>query len=61
MTETLAPRIPDDRMIIAESGLFAPADLVRLEKVGARTFLIGESLMRKADVAAATKMILTRP
>jgi indole-3-glycerol phosphate synthase len=61
MTETLAPRIPDDRMIIAESGLFAPADLERLEKVGARTFLIGESLMRKADVAAATKMILTRP
>ncbi len=60
-TETLAPRIPVDRIIIAESGLFAPADLVRLEKVRAQTFLIGESLMRQADVAAASKTILTRP
>jgi indole-3-glycerol phosphate synthase len=60
-TETLAADVPADRMIIAESGLFEPHDLARLEKVGARTFLIGESLMRQADVAAATKMILTKP
>jgi indole-3-glycerol phosphate synthase len=60
-TELLAPRIPTDRIIIAESGLFAPADLARLEKVRAQTFLIGESLMRQADVAAATKTILRRP
>jgi indole-3-glycerol phosphate synthase len=60
-TESLAPRIPADRIIIAESGLFAPADLARLEKARAQTFLIGESLMRQADVASATKMILTRP
>jgi indole-3-glycerol phosphate synthase len=60
-TETLAPRIPQDRIIIAESGLFAPADLARLENVHARTFLIGESLMRQKDVASATKEILTRP
>jgi indole-3-glycerol phosphate synthase len=60
-TEQLAPRIPDDRIIIAESGLFAADDLARLEKVRARTFLIGESLMRQDDVAAATRRILTRP
>ncbi len=60
-TEQLAPRIPDDRIIIAESGLFAPSDLARLENVRARTFLIGESLMRQNDVAGATKAILTRP
>ncbi len=59
-TERLAPLIPPDRMIVAESGLFAPPDLARLEKVGARTFLIGESLMRQDDVAAATRTILSR-
>jgi len=57
-TEQLALMIPGDRMVVAESGLFVPADLARLAKVGATTFLIGESLMRQADVAAATKAIL---
>jgi indole-3-glycerol phosphate synthase len=60
-TEALARHIPADRMIVAESGLFAPQDLARLETVGARTFLIGESLMRHVDVARATKAILTKP
>jgi indole-3-glycerol phosphate synthase len=57
-TELLAPMIPNGRMIVAESGLFVPSDLARLAKAGATTFLIGESLMRQADVAAATKAIL---
>ena len=60
-TERLATRVPDDRVLVAESGLFAPADLARLAKVGARAFLIGESLMRQADVAGATRTILSDP
>jgi indole-3-glycerol phosphate synthase len=60
-SERLAPLVPKDRMAIAESGLFAPADLARLSKVGVNAFLIGESLMRASDVEAATRAILTRP
>lgn len=60
-TRTLAPRIPGDRMIVAESGLSGPAELADLAGYGARTFLIGESLMRQADVAEATRALLANP
>jgi indole-3-glycerol phosphate synthase len=59
-TLRLAPRIPKDRLVIAESGLGSPDDLRRLAAAGVSTFLIGESLMRQKDVAAATKALLAK-
>ncbi len=60
-TELLAPNIPQDRIVVAESGLFSAHDLARLEPCRAQTFLIGESLMRQTDVTAATQAILKKP
>ncbi len=60
VSERLAPKIPPGRIVVAESGLNAPGDLARLAAVGISTFLIGESLMRQADVTAATRAILAR-
>jgi indole-3-glycerol phosphate synthase len=59
-TEQLAPRVPKDRVLVAESGLGSPADLARMAKVGASAFLIGESFMRKPDVEAAVRDMLVR-
>ena len=59
-TERLAPMVPSDKMIVGESGLFTPADLVRLSRSHVNTFLIGESLMRQQDVSAATRAILAK-
>lgn len=57
-TEQLAAMVPQDRILVSESGLYAPEDLDRMAKVGANCFLIGESLMRQDDVEAATRTIL---
>jgi indole-3-glycerol phosphate synthase len=57
-TETLAAAVPAVRIVVSESGLAAPADLARMARAGVRTFLVGESLMRQRDVAAATRALL---
>ena len=57
-TERLAPLAPEGTLLVSESGINSHADLLRLAPCGARTFLVGESLMRQADVAAATRALL---
>ena len=59
-TERLAPLAPADAVLVCESGLYAHADLIRMTAVGAHRFLVGESLMREADVSAATAALLGR-
>ena len=57
-TERLAPLVPKDRVIVSESGLEGPGDLKRMAQIGVKRFLIGEALMRRADVEQALKVLL---
>jgi len=57
-TEALAARVPAGRILVAESGISGRADVERLSRVGARCFLVGESLLRQADVAGAARALL---
>jgi len=59
--EALAPDVPRDRVVVAESGIHQPEDLERLAAAGARCFLVGESLMRERDVAEAVRRLLRPP
>ncbi len=56
--ERLAPLAPSSALLVAESGIATAADAVRLREVGARALLVGESLMRQTDVAAATRRLM---
>ena len=59
--EAMLADFPAGRTAVAESGLETPGDLARMARAGARCFLVGESLMRQDDVAAATRTILADP
>ena len=60
VSERLAAKIPPERVIVAESGIHTAADVARLASAGVRAILVGESLMRQADVAAATRALLAQ-
>ncbi len=61
VTEELAERMPRGRLLISESGLHGADDLARMARAGAHCFLVGESLLRQPDVAAATRELLAAP
>ena len=60
VTERLAAAAPANALLVTESGIYSPADAARLERAGARAMLVGESLMRQADVKQATQLLLAR-
>src|SRR5690606_30477456 len=60
-TLRMAPQVPDGRLVVSESGMHSALELDRLAEIGVRAFLVGESLMRHEDVAAATRALLRPP
>jgi indole-3-glycerol phosphate synthase len=58
VTEGLADMVPDGRLLISESGVRTPADIVRLRQCGARGFLVGESLMRAENPAESVRSLV---
>jgi indole-3-glycerol phosphate synthase len=59
-SQALARKVPANRIVVGESGISSPSDLDQLAKFGMKAFLVGESLMRHGDVAAATRALLAR-
>jgi indole-3-glycerol phosphate synthase len=58
VTERLAGEAPEGALLVGESGIFTREDAARCARAGASAILVGESLMRQADVAAATRALL---
>jgi indole-3-glycerol phosphate synthase len=58
VTERLSAQAPSDALLVTESGIFTHQDVVRMEATGAKAMLVGESLMRHADVTAATRTLI---
>ena len=61
VTERLAKQVPEGTLVVAESGIFAHADVERLRRAGASAFLVGESLMREPDPGIALRRLLGTP
>jgi indole-3-glycerol phosphate synthase len=58
VTEAIAAHAPPNALLVCESGIVSPDDVARAKAAGARAVLVGESLMRQRDVAAAARALL---